>query len=112
MASIAQSKKKQLISWLVLLVLMAITARLLLRDRELPQLAELIRQVRWPFLLVGVGTMMLFFLCQGLCQRILLKTFHYRLPLARCCSYALIDFYFSAREGLPSLCSTRMAGSK
>lgn len=89
-------KKKQIGSLLFFGVLFGLTFYFLFKDQELTSLAELIRQVDWRYLGIGLAIMCLFFSCEAVNLRILMKSFGYRMSFLRSMKYSLIDFYFSA----------------
>ncbi|MEG1661472.1 MAG: lysylphosphatidylglycerol synthase transmembrane domain-containing protein, partial [Clostridiales bacterium] len=96
MNSIAENKKQQLVSLVVIVGVLALTYVFLVKNQELPKMADLFHQIHVEYLLVGTGVMLLFFGLEAVSLRILLGVFRYQPGFWRCYSYSLINFYFSA----------------
>jgi len=89
-------KRKHRLSLALVVAVAAITAFLLVKDQELPQIFALLHRVDIPYLLIGLLIMAMFFSCEAMAVRHLLLGLGYRIRWRRCLSYSLIDFYFSS----------------
>lgn len=78
------------------LILLGLTFYYFLGKGELTGLLTALQQVNLYYIGLGLLGMVLFFLCQSLCIRLLLGSFRYELSYWECARYSLIDFYFSS----------------
>ena len=78
------------------LLLIGLTLTVIFRESKISELIRGLRQVKTEYLLLGVGTMALFFFGQAVCTWLLLRSLGYPTGLGDCIRYTLIDFYFSS----------------
>ncbi|BCJ93188.1 phosphatidylglycerol lysyltransferase [Anaerocolumna cellulosilytica] len=88
--------KKQVAGILILLVLIAFTFCIYLRDYSLQELFRALKQVNMVYLLAGLGAMFLFVLCEGMCIYLIVKELGYKTSFIRCFEYSNAGFYFSS----------------
>ncbi len=88
--------KKQILSILVLLLLIAITFFFYLRGYSFQALWSAMKNANPAYLLAGLGMMLVFILCEAVNIRVILKTLGQKAPLLRCLEYSNIGFYFSS----------------
>ncbi len=88
--------KKYLISFLVLLVLIAATFFVLFDHFEYESILETIKTADYRFLIVGFVMIPVFLFCQGGVLKLFLDSTGEPTGLLRTFSYACVDFYYSA----------------
>lgn len=76
--------------------LIALTFYFLLRDQDLPQLLSVMRTAKISYLLLAVGCMCIFLLCEAMNLSRSLRLFGYRCGLAQTIPYSLTGFFFSS----------------
>lgn len=89
-------KGKNCLSMGVLLLLMAVTAGLLLRDQPLSRLAGVLSHIRGGYVALGLLLMLAFVGCEALCSRLILARLGHKAPYRRCLGYSFAGFYFSS----------------
>lgn len=90
-----QSKRNQ-IGAAILVVLMAVTFWVLLRDMPLTRLASVLGQLKPGWIIGGLGLMLLMLCFEASCTRQILPCLGHKTSLLRCLSYSFAGFYFSA----------------
>ncbi len=78
------------------ILLMALTFYFIFKNNDVSSLIVALTQINPVYLLIGIATMALFFLCQALCIKLLLNSLGYRVGTLACTRYTLIDYYFSS----------------
>lgn len=90
-----QSKRSR-IGGAILVVLMAATFWILLRDMPLTKLAGVLGQLKPGWVLGGLGLMVFMLCCEASCTRQILPCLGHSTSLRRCLGYSFVGFYFSA----------------
>ena len=88
--------KRNRIGGIILVVLMAVTFWILLRDMPLSKLAGVLGQLRPGWLALGLGLMVFMLCCEAFCTRQILPCLGHHASLRRCLGYSFVGFYFSA----------------
>ena len=90
-------KTKQYIANSFLFIFLVwLTFRVLLRDQNMGELFDLIREVKLPFIFLGIGCMVVYFLCESVNTRRTLRELGEKVNIISCIRYTLIGFFFSA----------------
>ncbi|MEG2928190.1 MAG: lysylphosphatidylglycerol synthase transmembrane domain-containing protein [Oscillospiraceae bacterium] len=77
-------------------LLVALTACALFKNNDIYEIVSVIRNVKLPFLFVGVGAMVLFILCDAKNTQSALGMFGDRISYLQCLRYAVVGFFFSS----------------
>lgn len=88
--------RKQIISTLILLVLIVITFSYYLKGYTIKDLQSALLNVKFSYLLCGLGMMFIFISCEAANIYLILKALNNKIPFFRCFEYSNIGFYFSA----------------
>lgn len=88
--------RKQIVSTLILLILIVITFSYYLKGYTLKDLQNALVNVKYSYLLLGIGMMFIFISCEAVNICLILKTLKSNIPFFRCFEYSNIGFYFSA----------------
>ncbi len=88
--------KKQIISILVLILLIAITFFFYLRNYSFHELWNGLKNANYAYLGAGFGMMVLFVLCEAINISLILKALGSPRPFIRCIEYSNLGFYFSS----------------
>jgi len=88
--------KKYIANFCLFAFLVWVTFRVLLKDQNMGELFKLIREVKLPFILLGIGCMVVYFVCESLNTRRTLKELGEKVNIKNCIRYSLIGFFFSA----------------
>ena len=89
-------KRKNCLSVGLLVLLMAATGVLLLRDQPLSRLAGILGRIHGGFVALGLLLMLAFVGCEALCSRLVLARLGHKVPYRRCLGYSFTGFYFSS----------------
>ncbi|MEG1801649.1 MAG: lysylphosphatidylglycerol synthase transmembrane domain-containing protein, partial [Oscillospiraceae bacterium] len=77
-------------------LLVVFTGFVLFQKGDLPAIARTLRQVKLPFLLVGIAAMIVFLLCDAKNTMTALSMFGNRVSYLSCLKYAFVGFFFSS----------------
>lgn len=88
--------KRSRIGMCILVVLMAATFWILLRDMPLTRLGSVLGQLKPGWIMGGLALMLLMMTSEAACTRQILPCLGYRTGLFRCLSYSFAGYYFSA----------------
>lgn len=90
-------KLKKIIKNLILFILLIVlTFSLILKDQDLPQMANIIRNVKKPYLLIGALAMCIYVICEATNIGRILKELGEKSTLLKNIKYTLIGFFFSS----------------
>lgn len=90
------SRKNQLRSLLVIVILMVITIAVIFKDYSIRELIEVIESIHPYYILAGIGLMFLYAGCQAMNIRLIMGKLKYRASYKNCIEYAYIGNYFGA----------------
>lgn len=90
------SNKKNVISFAVMLLLMAGTGFYLLHNQPIASLTRILSQVKPGYILLGLGLMVVFVGCEAMCTKLSLSKLGHKTPFRRCMGYSFVGFYFSS----------------
>ncbi len=88
--------KKQIFSILALLLIISFTLYLCLKGYSLSELVDALKTADYTYLLMGLGLMFLFVLCEGGNIYIILKALGQKASFGSCFLYSNVGFYFSS----------------
>lgn len=88
--------KKQIISLLFLLVIMAVTFWTFCKGISFSELLGAFKNADYSYLIAGLGMMLLFVVCEAINIKIILKVLGQPVSFFRCCEYSSLGFYFSS----------------
>lgn len=90
------SKKNQIRSILLVIILMVITAVVILKGYPLKEIIGVIKNVKPFYLISGIGMMVLYASCQAMNFHLIMKTLGKSVQFKNCFEYAYIGNYFNA----------------
>jgi uncharacterized protein (TIRG00374 family) len=90
------SRKNQIRSIIFIIILMAITTRVLLKDYSIYSIIRVIKDVNPVYLTTGILMILIYIGCQALNFYILLKKLGKAVPFIHCLEYTFTGIYFSA----------------
>lgn len=77
-------------------IILILTFKYAINLEELKSIPKIIMTIDKTFIFMGIGIMIMFFLCQSYSVKKLLETLGYKIRLNQGFRYTLIDYYFSA----------------
>lgn len=89
-------KKKNLLGFLLLAVLMTVTGSVLLKGQTVSLLLANLKRLQPGYLVLGLGLMFGYVSCEAICSRQILRHLGHCVPLKHCLGYSLVGFYFSS----------------
>ena len=88
--------KKYIRNLFLFIFLIWLTFYVLLKDQNMGNLFEILKNVNFSFVLIGLGCMVIYFLCESLNIRRTLNALGEKVSLLRCYKYTLIGFFYSS----------------
>lgn len=89
-------RKKLVLGLLMMAALMAVTGIVLFRDNSAVLLWASLKQIKAPFLLLGLFLMLCYVGCEAMCTHLILGRLGHRAPYRRCLCYSFVGFYVSS----------------
>lgn len=77
-------------------IILILTFKYAINLEELKSIPKIITSIDKTFIFMGIGIMIMFFLCQSYSVKKLLETLGYKIKISQGFRYTLIDYYFSA----------------
>lgn len=90
------ANKKNCAGFALMLLLMAGTGFILMRNQPVSRLVETLGQIHPGYLCIGLGLMLLFVGCEAMCSKLILRRLGHRAAYRRCLGYSFTGFYFSS----------------
>ncbi|MEG0291926.1 MAG: lysylphosphatidylglycerol synthase transmembrane domain-containing protein [Anaerovoracaceae bacterium] len=91
-----KSKKKIIISGIFFIVIVALTFKMLFGNKDITTIMNTIKDVDHKYLVMGVCSMSLFVLCEGINIKRLVKTLGYECTIFQGLRYSATGFFFSS----------------
>lgn len=88
--------KKYIRNIILFIFLIWLTFHILLKDQNLGDLINILRNVKIPFVFIGFGCMIIYFLCESINLRRTLNALGENVSLLKCYKYTLIGFFYSS----------------
>ena len=88
--------KKYLRNFILFAFLIWLTFHILLKDQNMEELFEILKDVKLPFVFIGVLCMAVYFLCESVNMKRTLTALGEKVNVARCYKYTLIGFFYSS----------------
>ena len=88
--------KKYIINIILFIFLIWLTFHILLKDQNLGDLINILRNVKIPFVFIGLGCMIIYYLCESINLRRTLNALGENVSLLKCYKYTLIGFFYSS----------------
>lgn len=81
---------------LFFIILIFLTFRILLKDQNMGELFNILKNVKIHFVIVGILCMIIYFLCESMNLKRTLNSLKEKVPIFKCYKYTLIGFFYSA----------------
>ena len=88
--------KKYIRNIILFIFLIWLTFHILLKDQNLGDLINILRNVKLPFVFIGFGCMIIYFLCESINLKRTLNALGENVSLLKCYKYTLIGFFYSS----------------
>lgn len=88
--------KKYIRNIILFIFLIWLTFHILLKDQNLGDLINILRNVKIPFVFIGFGCMIIYFLCESINLKRTLNALGENVSLLKCYKYTLIGFFYSS----------------
>ena len=88
--------KKYIRNFILFAFLIWLTFHILLKDQNMGELIEILRNVKLPFVFIGILCMVVYFLCEAVNMKRTLTALGEKVDVAKCYKYTLIGFFYSS----------------
>ena len=88
--------KKNIINLIIFILLIILTFYIVLKDQDISQMIQIVRNAKKKFILIGVALMLMYFSCEAINVGRILKELGEKSNFVRNFRYTLIGFFFSA----------------